>query len=70
MEFFEEITRHRLMHGVLPMELVYAAEELDTLMAAYVAYCVMNSPKNIILIGDEAEGQIALPVAALKERYT
>jgi hypothetical protein len=70
MGFFEEITRHKLMHGVLPMELVYAAEELDTLMAAYMAYCVVNCPQNMVLIGDKQEGQIALPVASLKERYS
>ena len=69
MEFFEEITRHKLLHGVLPMEFVYAAEELDTLMAAYLAWCVVNCPQDLILIGDKQEGQIALPVAELKERY-
>ena len=70
MEFFEEITRHKLLHGVLPMELVYAAEELDTLMAAYMAFYVTNCPQEMMLIGDKAEGQIALPVAHLKERYS
>jgi predicted nuclease with RNAse H fold len=69
MEFFEEITRHKLLHGVLPMDLVYAAEELDTLMAAYLAWCVINCPQDMILIGDKQEGQIALPVAGLKEKY-
>ncbi len=70
MEFFEEITRHKLLHGILPMELVYAAEELDTLMAAYLAWCVLNCPQDMILIGDKQEGQIALPVAGLKEKYS
>jgi len=70
MGFFEEITRHRLLHGVLPMELVYAAEELDTLMAAYMAFCVINCPQEMMLIGDKGEGQIALPVAHLRERYS
>jgi predicted nuclease with RNAse H fold len=70
MEFFEEITRHKLLHGVLPMEFVYATEELDTLMAAYMAYCVVNCPQEMILVGNHQEGQIALPVASLKERYS
>ena len=69
MEFFEEITRHKLLHGAFPMELVYTAEELDTVMAAYMAYCVINSPQETVFIGDQQEGQIALPVANLKERY-
>lgn len=70
MEFFEEITRRKLLHGALPMELVYAAEELDTLMAAYMAFCMVNSPQETILIGDHQEGQIALPVVSLKEKYS
>ena len=70
MEFFEEITRHKLLHGFLPVELVYSAEELDTLLAAYMAFCVGNCPQQMILIGDQQEGQIALPVASLQERYS
>ena len=70
MEFFEEITRHKLLHGAFPMELVYSAEELDTLIAAYMAFCVVNSPQETILIGNNQEGQIALPVMSLKERYS
>jgi len=70
MEFFEEITRHKLLHGSFPMELVYSAEELDAMMAAYMAFCVVNCPQETILIGDQQEGQIALPVVGLKERYS
>ena len=70
MVFFEEITRHKLLHGSLPMECVYAAEELDTLMAAYMAYHVVNYPQEMLLVGDRQEGQIALPLAKLKERYS
>ena len=70
MEFFEEITRHKLLRGVLPMEYIYASQELDTLMAAYVAYCAFNHPQEMKMIGDIEEGQIALPVADLKERYS
>jgi len=70
MEFFEEITRHKLLHGAFPMELVYSSEELDTLMAAYMAYCVVNCPQETMVIGNPQEGQIALPVMSLKERYS
>jgi hypothetical protein len=69
MEFFEEITRHKLLHGAFPMELVYTAEELDSLVAAYMAYCVVNSPEETIFIGNLQEGQIALPTVRLKEKY-
>jgi predicted RNase H-like nuclease len=70
MDFFEEITRHKLLQGFLPMEIVYAPEELDTLMAAYMAWRVINCPQETILVGDAEEGRIALPVASLKEKYS
>jgi predicted nuclease with RNAse H fold len=70
MGFFEELTRRKLLHGVLPMELIYTGEELDTLMAANLAYCAVNYPQDMILIGDKDEGQIALPVASLQEKYS
>ncbi len=38
MEFFEEITRHKLLQGVLPGEYIYAPRQLDALMMAYVAW--------------------------------
>ena len=70
MGFFEEITRHKLLQGFFPMEIVYAPEELDALMAAYMAWCVINCSQETILIGDAEEGRIALPVASLKEKYS
>lgn len=69
MDFFEEITRHKLQRGALPMEFVYAAEELDALAAAFTAWCVVNRPEEFSLVGDGEEGQIALPTGNLKERY-
>jgi hypothetical protein len=69
MEFFEEITRHKLLHGVLPMEYIYLPEELDSLVAAYLAFCAVTSPQDITFVGDKDEGQIALPVMGLKEKY-
>ena len=38
MEFFEEVTRHRLRHGILPLEKLYTPGELDALTAAYLAW--------------------------------
>ncbi len=69
MAFFEEITRHKLLRGILPLDYIYASEELDTLVAAYVAYCAYCHPQDMKLLGDIQEGQMALPVADLKERY-
>jgi predicted RNase H-like nuclease len=40
------------------------------LIAAYMAFFVINCPQEAILIGDKTEGQIVLPVPHLKERYS
>lgn len=69
MEFFEEITRHRLLRGQLPYELVYPADQLDALVAAYVAWMAARRPAQVCAVGDPEEGQIVLPVAELKAAY-
>lgn len=50
MDFFEEITRHKLMRGILPMENLHSAKELDALIAAYVAWIAVNKPNQIELL--------------------
>jgi len=69
MDFFEEITRHKLLQGNFPMQLVYPSEYLDALAAAYMAHAAHENPQGIMYVGDEREGRIFLPVAALKEKY-
>jgi hypothetical protein len=69
MNFYEEITRHKLLKGVLPLEQVYSAEELDAIAAAYVAFIAGRHPERIIKVGDAEEGQITLPVSELKPKY-
>ncbi len=69
LEFFEEITRYRLLKGVFPMEFIYTAEELDALVAAFTAYLAVSVPGEVVWIGDKQEGQIVLPVSGLKEAY-
>jgi hypothetical protein len=69
MKFFEEITRHRLLNGILPLELLYSPPELDALVAAYCAWLAKNQPAQVTLIGDKQEGQILLPGIDLKNRY-
>ncbi len=68
MEFFEEITRHRLLQGVLPANL-YLPAELDALAAALTAWLVDRHPERTVLLGDAQEGQIVLPVNELKRKY-
>jgi hypothetical protein len=69
MHFFEEITRHRLMQGILPENILYSPGELDALVAAYTAWLAANTPDRTLAFGDREEGQIILPVAELKRRY-
>lgn len=70
MMVFEEFTRHRLLQGMLPMDNLYQTEELDALAAAYVAWMAANKPEQITQLGDRREGQIVLPAATLRQRYT
>ena len=69
MDFFEEITRHKMLKGLWPLEMLYQPEQLDALIAAYTAWLAFNKPENISMIGDPAEGVIVLPEKLLKEKY-
>lgn len=52
MAFFEEITRYKLMQGILPVEYLYTSNELDALVAAYVAWTTANKPGQFIVKGE------------------
>ncbi len=69
MEFFEEITRHKIMKGLWPVELLYLPEQLDALVAAYTAWLAVNKPEHISSVGNDKEGMIFLPEKELKEKY-
>lgn len=69
MRLFEEITRHRLLQGVLPLDDLYSTAELDALVAAFTAWQAANHPKEITLLGHIEEGQIILPTQELKRKY-
>lgn len=69
MDFFEEITRHRLRLGVMPMELIYHPEQLDALVAAYTAWMSAKHPAETIQVGAKEEGFIVLPSGELKSKY-
>jgi len=56
-EVFEEITRYRLVQGILPLEDIYSSKELDALIAAYIAWLAANSPGQIV-----AKGEFVLPI--------
>jgi hypothetical protein len=69
MEFFEEVTRHRLLKGSLPMEHLHQPGELDALAAAYTAFMAAKHPNQVSLIGSPEEGRIVVPVSELKQKY-
>jgi Protein of unknown function (DUF429) len=69
MGFFEEITRFKLMKGILPTSLLYSPDQLDVLVAAYTAWMAARRPEDVTRIGDVSEGQMVLPVSELKEKY-
>jgi len=69
MRVFEEITRYKLMQGVLELEGLYTHPELDALVAAYTAWMTANQTRKITRIGDPDEGQIVLPEMGLKKTY-
>jgi len=52
MDFFEEITRHHMLSGVFPNELLYSASELEALAAAYIAWLAVNEPGQVTIMGN------------------
>jgi len=69
MGVFEEITRHKLLKGILPLERIFTPRELDALVGAYTASRVITQPDGISSVGDMEEGQVILPVLNLKSYY-
>jgi hypothetical protein len=65
MDFFLEITRHKLILGELPDEDIFTFDELNALAAAHVAWVAAHQPEDLDLLGDPEEGRIALPKSAL-----
>lgn len=61
MQFFEEITRHKLLTNQLPLDNVYLTGELNALAAAYTAYLSIAEEGGVVQIGDVNEGIIFLP---------
>ena len=61
MDFFEEITRHHVLAGSMPTDLLYSASELDALAAASVAWMLINKPVQVDLTKDVGIGMIVIP---------
>lgn len=69
MDFFEEITHHKLRQGILPFEQLYESSQLDALLAAHTAWLAATKPKAMVALGDRDEGKVYLPVSELKSKY-
>lgn len=62
MDFFMEITRHRLLKGNLAEAQIYPVAALNAVMAARTANLLFRSPQRVSALGDAEEGQIVLPL--------
>lgn len=69
MSFLEEITRHRVLNGLLPTDLVPLPAELDALVAAYTAWMAISKPDELTRLGNKQEGFIVLPARELLANY-
>ncbi len=68
MDFLEELTRHKLLNGIIPSGIIYQPEQLDALVAAYTAWMATEKAGELARFGDPAEGVIYLPAALLEDR--
>ena len=55
-DIFEEFTRYKLIQGILPLDKLPSARELDALVAAYLAWMSTNRPGQIV-----PKGEFVLP---------
>ncbi|MCJ7715195.1 MAG: DUF429 domain-containing protein [Anaerolineales bacterium] len=69
MRIFEEFTRYKILQGQLPLDGLFSVEELEALIAAYIAWKAAVEPDEITRVGDPKEGEIVLPGTDLKSKY-
>ncbi len=62
MDFFEEVTRFKLLKGVLPVKDIFEPAELNALVAAYTAWLTVRKPERVERVGLAEEGEIWLPL--------
>ena len=61
MVFFEEVTRHKLLRGIMPDQDILPLAKLNALAAAYTAYLAGAHPERVACYGEPEEGEIYLP---------
>jgi hypothetical protein len=70
MDFFEDVTPHRLLRGILPLKDIHTPDELDALAAAYTAWLAAQRAQQVNLLGAPEEGQIVVPQQGLLDVQT
>jgi hypothetical protein len=51
-DLFEEITRYKLVQGILPLDGLPSSNELDALVTAYLAWLVTNRSQQVVMRGE------------------
>jgi hypothetical protein len=68
MDFFEEVTRFKLLKGQLTMKGIYEPRELNAMICAMTALLAVKSPEQVTSYGNPHEGYIYLPFHNKKSR--
>jgi hypothetical protein len=55
-DMFEEITRYKLVQGILPLDHLPSSNELDALVSAYLAWLAGSRPQRVVM-----QGELVLP---------
>ncbi len=61
MVFFEEVTRHKLLRGIMPDQDILPVAKLNALAAAYTAFLAAAHPERVSRYGEPEEGEVYLP---------
>ena len=62
MEFFDEVTRFKILSSRLPVQNIFSQPEINAWMAAHLAWLAANEPDRTRRFGDPEEGVVFLPV--------
>lgn len=62
MNFFEEVTRFKILKSSLPTQNIFPQPEINAWIAAHTAWLAANQPERIQTYGEPEEGVIFLPV--------
>ena len=61
MDFFEEVTRFKILKSTLPTRNIFPQAEINAWMAAHTAWLAAHSPKRTRTFGEPEEGILYLP---------